>query len=106
MDTTHYERTLNELRTQIASLPAEARPALEALAAETAARQQEIAASRAAALAAAVRLDEGTARFHAVSARLAGASSRVLDKIQDALIDLNFVALDLESRNRERGGSR
>jgi hypothetical protein len=106
MDTARYERTLNELRAQIASLPAEARPALEALAIETAARQREIADSRAESLAAAERLDEGTARFHAVAARLGGASSQVLDKIQDALIDLNCVALDLESQNRKRGGAR
>ena len=106
MDTARYERTLGELRAQIAGLPVEARHALEALAAETAARQQEIAESHAQALAAARRLDEGTARFHAAAAHVAGASSRVLDRIQDALIDLNLVALDLESRNRERGGSR
>jgi hypothetical protein len=106
MDTARHEKTLNELRAQIAGLPAAARPALEALAAETAARQREIADARAESLAAAERLDEGTARFHACAARLESASSRVLDKIQDALIDLNFVALDLESRNRERGGSR
>jgi hypothetical protein len=106
MDTGRYEWTLNELRARIASLPAEARPALEALAAETAARQREIADSHAEALDAARCLDEGTARFHAVAARLSGASSRVLDKIQDALIDLNFVALDLESQNRRRSGPR
>ena len=106
MDTARYDQTLNQLRVQIASLPAEARPALEALAAETAARQQEIADSRAEALAAVEGFDEGTARFHAVAAHLAGASSRVLDKIQDALIDLNCVALDLESQNRRRSGPR
>jgi hypothetical protein len=100
MDTARYDQALNELRTRIAGLPVEERAALEALAAETTARQREIAESHAQALDAARRLDEGTARFHAGAAGLAGASSRALDGIQDALIDLNFVALDLESRNR------
>jgi len=44
-------------------------------------------------------------------ARAAGAAGirmrwRVLDRIQDAPIDLDCVALDLESRSRKRGGSR
>ena len=106
MDTARYDRTLEDLKAQIARLPAELRPALEALYAETAARQRDIAGSHAEALDHAARLERGTARLHATAAGLAGAASRALDGIQDALIDLNLVALDLESRNRKRGGSR
>jgi hypothetical protein len=106
MDTAHYDQRLNQLRAQIASLPAEARPALEALAAETAARQQEIAASHAETLAATEGFYQATARFHDAAARMAELPPRALDKIQDALIDLNCVALDLESQNRRRNGSR
>jgi TRAP-type C4-dicarboxylate transport system substrate-binding protein len=106
MDTTRHDQTLSQLRAQIASLPAETRAALEALADETAARQREIAASHAETLAVVRDFDQATARFHDATARMAGSSAHVLDKIQDALIDLNFVALDLESRNRGRNGSR
>jgi hypothetical protein len=106
MDTAPYDQRLNQLRAQIASLPAEQRAALEALADETAARQQEIAASRAETLAAARAYDAATARFHDAATRMADLPARALDKIQDALIDLNCVALDLESQNRRRGGTR
>jgi hypothetical protein len=106
MDTARYDQTLGQLRARIASLPAETRAALEALADETATRQREIASSHAETLAVARGLDQATARFHDATARMACSSAQVLDKIQDALIDLNFVALDLESRNRRRSGSR
>jgi len=106
MDTAGYDRALEELRTRVATLPPGARAALEALLAETEARQREIAAAHAAAVAAARRLDAATAGFHAAAAHAAGDSSRALDGIQDALIDLECVALDLESRGRKRGGPR
>ncbi len=106
MDTAGYDRALEELRARVASLPPGARAALEALRAETEARHREIAGARAAALAAARRLDAATAGFHEAAARVAGDSSRALDGLQDALIDLQCVALDLESRGRKRGGPR
>jgi len=106
MDIARYDQTLDQLRARIADLPPETRAALEALADETAHRQQEIAASHAETLAAARDYDAAAGRFREATARMAGASSQVLDKIQDALIDLNFVALDLESQNRRRKGPR
>ncbi len=106
METAGYDSRLEELRASIAALPPERRAGLEALLAETEARQREIAAARAGAVEAARRLDEATTRFHEAAARVAGGSLRALDKVQDALIDLQFVALDIESRSRKRGGSR
>jgi hypothetical protein len=49
---------------------------------------------------------QATARFHDAATRMADSPARVLDKIQDALIDLNCIALDLESQNRRRNGAR
>jgi hypothetical protein len=106
MDIAHYDQTLNQLRARIASLPAGQRAALEVLADETAARQREIAASQAGTLAVAEGFYQATARFHDAATRMAKSPAHVLDKIQDALIDLNFVALELESRNRERNRPR
>ncbi len=106
MDIAGYDQTLEQLRSRIAALPPEARAALESLADETAARQREIAATHAETLGLARDYDAAAARFRDAAARMAGSTAHVLDKIQDALIDLNFVALDLESRNRERGGPR
>jgi TRAP-type C4-dicarboxylate transport system substrate-binding protein len=106
MDTARYDQTLNQLRARIASLPAEQRAALEALAEETAARQREIAASHDETTAVAEGFYQATARFHDAATRMADSPARVLDKIQDALIDLNCIALDLESQNRRRNGAR
>ncbi len=106
MDTTRYDQTLNQLRARIADLPAGQRAALEALADETAARQREIAASHDETAAVAEGFYQATARFQEAAARMADSPARVLDKIQDALIDLNCIALDLESQNRRRNGAR
>lgn len=77
MQTPDFEREMRRMREAIAQMPPDQRAALEALAAETVARNAAIAVEAAAGQAAAERLDRAFASLREACARVAACTERL-----------------------------